>query len=188
MNAPDGAAPAPPIQAAEPELQELLAALSLDGPREIAFEESRYNRLLVEPVRSSGRLIYEPPDRLTKRIEAPRRESAVLEQDRLAILDAEDRVVAGIDLWLQPEMQLVYGSMQAVLKGDSEALHAAFWVSLEREGEAWTLELSPKSPSPRLRLQQILIDGRDSQIRSFEFRRAEGNRSVIRLLPDQPQQ
>ncbi len=174
-------------QAAEPDLPELLARLALDeGRQEIAFEESRYNRLITEPVRSRGRLIYEPPDRLIKRLEAPRRESAVLERERLAILDAQDREVASIDLWLQPDLQMVYGSIKAVLAGDAEALRSAFWVSLDGKREAWVLTLRPRSDSARTRLEQVVIEGRGSKLLSFEFREADGDRSQLRLLPEHP--
>ncbi len=184
-----------PAQAAEPDLQALLSRLALDeGRREIAFEESRYNRLITEPVLSRGRLIYEPPDRLIKRLEAPRRESAILERERLAILDAQDREVASIDLWLQPDLQMVYGSIEAVLTGDAEALRSAFWVSLDGaaqdesgdESGAWVLTLRPKSDSARTRLEQVLVEGRGSRLLSFEFREADGDRSQLRLLPEHP--
>ena len=174
-------------QAAEPDLPELLARLALDeGRQEIAFEESRYNRLITEPVLSRGRLIYEPPDRLIKRLEAPRRESAVLERERLAILDAQDREVASIDLWLQPDLQMVYGSIKAVLAGDAEALRSAFWVSLDGESEAWVLTLRPRSDSARTRLEQVVIEGHGSKLLSFEFRETDGDRSQLHLLPEQP--
>lgn len=174
-----------PAQAADLDLQELLSRLAPDdGRQEIGFEESRFNRLITEPVLSQGRLIYEPPDKLIKRHEVPRRESAILEQDRLAILDAQDREVASIDLWLQPDLQMVFGSIKAVLTGDAVALRSAFWVSIDGEGEAWALTLRPKSDSARTRLEQILVEGSGSRILSFEFREADGDRSRLRLLPE----
>lgn len=176
-----------PAQAAGLDLQELLPRLALDdGRQEIAFEESRFSRFLMEPVLSRGRLIYEPPDRLIKRIEAPRRESAVLEQERLAILDAQDREVASIELWLQPDLQMIYGSIKAVLTADANALRAAFWVSLDGNPEAWTLTLRPKTDSARTRLRQVLVEGRESRILSFEFQEADGDRSQLRLLSEHP--
>lgn len=185
---------AAPAQAGEPDLQALLSGLALDaGRQEIAFEESRFNRLVTEPIRSEGRLIYEPPDRLIKRIDAPRRESAVLERERLAILDAQNREVASIDLWLQPDLQMVYGSIKALLTGDAEALRAAFWISLDEgalsgASDAWALTLRPKSDSARTRLAQVLVEGRGPRILSFEFLEADGDRSRLRLLPEQPRE
>ncbi len=178
-----------PVQAADLDLQQLLARLAPDGGRqEIAFEESRFNRLITEPVLSKGRLIYEPPDTLIKRMESPRRESAVLEQERLAILDAQDREVASIDLWMQPDLKMVYGSIKALVTGDPDALRSAFWVSIDGGSQAWTLILRPKTDSARTRLDQVRVEGRGSQILSFEFRETDGDRSRLRLLAERPRE
>ncbi len=177
---------ATPVQAADLDLQQLLARLALGGGQrqEIAFEESRFNRLVTEPLLSRGRLIYEPPDTLIKRMETPRRESAVLQDERLAILDAQDREVASIDLWLQPDLQMVYGSIKALLTGDAEALRSAFWVSTEGGPEEWALILRPKIDSARTRLEQVRVEGREARILSFEFLETDGDRSRLRLLAE----
>ncbi len=176
-----------PLQAAELDLQKLLARLALDGQRrEIAFEEIRFSRLVTEPLLSRGRLIYEPPDTLIKRMEAPRRESAVLQDERLAILDAQDRELVSIDLWLQPDLKMIYGSMRALLTGDADALRSAFWVSTEGRPEAWALILRPKTDSARRRLELVRVEGRRSRILSFEFLETDGDRSRLRLLAERP--
>lgn len=176
---------ATPVQAADLDLQQLLARLALGSQRqEIAFEESRFNRLVTEPLLSRGRLIYEPPDTLIKRLETPRRESAVLQDERLAILDAQDREVASIDLWQQPDLQMIYGSIKALLTGDAEALRSAFWVSTEGGSEAWVLILRPKIDSARTRLEQVRVEGREARLLSFEFLETDGDRSRLRLLAE----
>lgn len=176
---------ATPVQAADLDLQQLLARLALGSQRqEIAFEESRFNRLVTEPLLSRGRLIYEPPDTLIKRLETPRRESAVLQDERLAILDAQDREVASIDLWQQPDLQMIYGSIKALLTGDAEALRSAFWVSTEGGTEAWVLILRPKIDSARTRLEQVRVEGREARLLSFEFLETDGDRSRLRLLAE----
>ncbi len=178
---------AAPLQAADLDLQKLLARLALDGRRqEIAFEESRFSRLVTEPLLSRGRLIYEPPDTLIKRMEVPRRESAVLQDERLAILDAQDRELASIDLWLQPDLKMIYGSIKALLTGDADALRSAFWVSTEGGPEAWVLILRPKTDSARKRLELVRVEGRASRILSFEFLETDGDRSRLRLLAERP--
>ncbi len=178
---------AAPLQAADLDLQKLLAQLALDGRRqEIAFEESRFSRLVTEPLLSRGRLIYEPPDTLIKRMEVPRRESAVLQDERLAILDAQDRELASIDLWLQPDLKMIYGSIKALLTGDADALRSAFWVSTEGGPEAWVLILRPKTDSARKRLELVRVEGRASRILSFEFLETDGDRSRLRLLAERP--
>lgn len=174
-----GAAPA-----AAWDLKALLQVLASQERREIAFEEQRFMSAMTTPLVSRGRFVYEPPDRLIKVLEAPRSESAVLEDGRLAILDAEGVEVASIDLWLQPDLQLVFESMKALLTGDAEALQAAFWVQLEGDETAWRLRLEPKLSAAKRRLAEIRVSGDQRQVRRFDVQESAGDRSEIRLLPE----
>ncbi len=170
--------------AAALEFEVLLESLALDGRREVAFEESRFIASVTTPIVSRGRFIFEPPDRLIKTIEYPRPESAVLEDDRLAILDEDGAEVASIDLWLQPDLRLIFASIRGVLKGDPEALRSLFWVSLKGDLEAWSLELSPKVGEAKTRIQRIAIVGHAAGTQTFEILEISGSRSHIRLLHD----
>ena len=166
------------------DLEVLLESLALDERQEVVFEESRFIETVTTPIVSRGRFIFEPPDRLIKTIEHPRRESAVLEDDRLAILDAEGTEIASVDLWLQPDLRLIFASIRGVLKGDPEVLRSVFWVSLQGDLEAWSLELSPKVDEAKTRIQRIDIAGDTAGARTFEIMETSGRRSQIRLLHD----
>lgn len=168
------------------ELEILLQSQALEGRREIAFEERRFIKSVTTPIVSRGHFVFQPPDRLTKIVEEPRRESAVIEGDRLTILDAEDREVTSIDLWLQPDLRLIFASIRGVLKGDPEVLRSAFWVSLHGQLEDWSLQLSPKVDESKTRIQHIAISGHATGPQSFEVRETNGNRAQIEFLLDAP--
>ncbi len=170
--------------AAALELDVLLQSQALEGRRDVAFEERRFIKSVTTPIITRGHFIFQPPDRLTKIIEEPRRESAVIEGDRLTILDAEDREVTSIDLWLQPDLRLIFASIRGVLKGDPEVLRSAFWISLHGQLEDWSLELSPKVDESKTRIQKIAIGGRAAGPQRIEIRETNGNRSRIELLHD----
>lgn len=172
--------------AAALELDILLQSQALEGRREVAFEERRFIKSVTIPIVSRGRLVFQPPDRLTKIIEEPRQESAVIEGDRLTILDAEDREVTSIDLWLQPDLRLIFASIRGVLKGDPEILRSAFWISLHGQSDDWSLELSPKVGESKTRIQKIAIAGLAAGPQSIEIREVNGNYSRIALLHDAP--
>jgi outer membrane lipoprotein-sorting protein len=172
--------------AAALELDELFQTQALDGQREVAFEERRFIKSVTTPIVSRGHFVFQPPDRLTKIIEEPRRESAVIEGDRLTILDAEDREVTSIDLWLQPDLRLIFTSIRGVLKGDPEVLRSAFWITLHGQLDDWSLELLPKVGESKTRIQHIAISGHGTGPQSFEVRETNGNRSQIELLDDAP--
>jgi outer membrane lipoprotein-sorting protein len=168
------------------ELEILLQSQALEGRREVAFEERRFIKSVTTPIVSRGHFVFQPPDRLTKIVEEPRRESAVIEGDRLTILDAEDREVTSIDLWLQPDLRLIFASIRGVLKGDPEILRSAFWISLHGQLEDWSLELSPKVDESKTRIHHIAISGNATGPQSFEVRETNGNRAQIEFLLDAP--
>ncbi len=176
------------IVAAQPaaalNVEQLLGQIARAGGQDIAFEESRFLNTLMTPLISRGRLIYEPPDRLIKLILEPRRESAVFDEDRLAILDGEDKEIASIDLWMQPDLRLTFDSIIAMLTGDVERLCWAFWITLDGDEEDWCLKLVPKIDASKSRVENILVSGRGDQLLSFDFRQSDGDRSLIRLLPE----
>ncbi len=176
------------IVAAQPaaalNVEQLLGQIARAGGQDIAFEERRFLNTLMTPLISRGRLIYEPPDRLIKLILEPRRESAVFDEDRLAILDGEDKEIASIDLWMQPDLRLTFDSIIAMPTGDVERLRWAFWIRLDGDEEAWSLKLVPKINASKSRVEKILVSGRGDQLLSFDFRQSDGDRSLIRLLPE----
>lgn len=169
-----------PVQALE--LEALLGGAAQTERREVAFEETKTIAGMTKPLMSRGQLIYEPGGRLIKRIETPRRETAILDEDRLTILDADDDEVATIDLWMQRDLQLVFIGLQAVFSGDAAALRSAFDIEIGGDAGKWRMQLTPKPDEGELRLDQVVVSGKARQIASFEVRERDGDTSVIRLL------
>lgn len=175
-----------PVQALE--LEALLGGVAQTERRAVAFEETRSIAGVTKPLMSSGQLIYEPGGRLIKRFETPRRETAILDEDRLTILDADDTEVATIDLWMQRDLQLVFTGLQAVFSGDAAALRSAFDIEISGDAGQWRMQLTPKSGDDELRLDQVIVSGKARQIARFEVRERSGDTAVIRLLGAAPAQ
>ncbi len=169
------------------DLEDLLDGVAQTERRDVAFEETRSIAGMTKPLISRGRLIYEPGGRLIKRFEAPRRETAILDEDRLTILDQDDTEVATIDLWMQRDLQLVFTGLQAVLSGDAAALRLAFDIHIGGDVRQWRMRLKPKSDETESRLERVVVTGKDRQIASFEVRERDGDTSVIRLLGAAPE-
>ncbi len=169
-----------PVQALE--LEALLGGVAQSERRTVAFEETRTIAGMTEPLLSRGQLIYEPGGRLIKRIETPRRETAILDEDRLTILDADDAEVATIDLWVQRDLQLVFTGLQAVFSGDAAALRKAFDIRISGDTGRWQLQLTPKSDEGDLRLEAVLVSGSGREIADFAVHERNGDIAVIRLF------
>lgn len=177
---------AQPVQALE--LDALLGGVAHTERRAVAFEETRTIAGMTKPLRSRGQLIYEPGGRLIKRIETPRRETAILDEDRLTILDADDTEVATIDLWMQRDLQLVFTGLQAVFSGDATALRKAFDIRVSGDTGQWALHLTPKPDEDDLRLETVVVSGSARKIADFAVRERNGDTAVIRLLDGEPGQ
>lgn len=175
-----------PASAGTPDLDTLLKSVAAKGAREVAYEERRYFGALTEPLVSRGHLRYEPPARLIKKVESPRRETAVVDEDRLTILDATGTETASIDLWQNRDLRLVFDGLRGVLSGNSAALRAAFDPTLEDIGNGWRLHLVPKGDPGDARIKGIVVSGMAKRIDSFEIQESDGDRSLIQLLPAPP--
>jgi hypothetical protein len=175
---------ASPVRAVE--LETLIGGAAQTERRTVAYEETRTIAGVTKPLLSRGRLIYEPGGRLIKKIETPRRETAILEEDRLTILDADDTEVATIDLWMQRDLQLVFTGLQAVFSGDAAALRKAFDIRISGDTGRWRIRLTPKPDDGDLRLESVIVSGSERQIADFEVRERGGDTAVIRLLDAAP--
>ncbi|MGH8181977.1 MAG: outer membrane lipoprotein carrier protein LolA, partial [Steroidobacteraceae bacterium] len=64
-------------------LTQLMSSLAKRKHGEVSYQEEDYLAILDRPVKSSGVLVYDAPDRLEKRTLKPRKESLVLQGDSL---------------------------------------------------------------------------------------------------------
>ena len=118
-----------------PELDALAQCLAKDGRVEVPFREERLVTSVDEMLESTGRLIYEPPERLEKIVEAPREERAVVEGDRMSVFDASGKEVATFDLSQRPGLKASFDAVRALLKGDAAALERRFEVALSADAD-----------------------------------------------------
>jgi outer membrane lipoprotein-sorting protein len=204
-----GAAPAPAQDGGDsagsagtgaPALGALAQCLAKDGRVEVAFREERLVTSVDEMLESTGRLIYEPPERLEKIVEQPRRERAVVEGDRMSVFDAEGNEVATFDLGERPGLKASFDAVRALLKGDAAALEERFQVALAADTGAdapgaWDMRLKPKGDDAGYTLSRIEIDGQGApglsagggeapcQVETIDVRLRDGGRRILHLRP-----
>jgi Outer membrane lipoprotein carrier protein LolA-like len=173
-------------QAAPPSLDDLLKRTAVTKADEVPFEEKKYVGAVTEPLISRGVLRFEPPDKLIKKTETPVPETAIVDKDSLRILNGEGVETANIGLWVDPDLQLVFDSLRAVLRGDANALRDLFDTTLAGDAKDWTLTLVLKQPATASRVTQIVVTGDAQRLRGFDIYETGGDRSFTRLL-DAPQ-
>lgn len=161
------------------ELDELMALLAQRAHGRVSYNEEDHVALLDRPVRSSGELLYDRPDRLEKRTLAPRPASVVLSGDTVTLeAGKRKRVLALRDY---PQLAPFIESLRATLAGDRAALERSFQVTFDGKVEHWTLTLVPRDPKPKALVQQIRIDGAGADLHSLAILQADGDRSLMTI-------
>lgn len=168
------------------DLQQLMLDLRAVKIAKAKFVEQKYLRILSEPLESSGTLFYIAPYRLEKYTERPNPESLVVDRDKLTIVSDQGRRRRTLVLQDYPQIWAFVESIRATLAGDLPSLRRFYDVDLEGNAEAWQLLLRPSDPKTREMVRSIRIDGRRNSLHSIEIREADGDRSVMTVVPDGP--
>ena len=114
---------------ANPELDQLMGLLAQRRHGEADFSETKYLSLLRQPLKSSGVLIYEAPDHLEQRTEAPKPQSVVLDHGMLTLqIGKRQRVLRLADY---PQLAPLIDSIRATLAGDRAALERVFQIGFD---------------------------------------------------------
>ena len=158
---------------------ELMTLLAQRSHGHVRFEEEDHVALLEHPLRSSGELVYERPDRLEKRTLAPKPASMVLQGGTVTLESGRrKRVVALRDY---PQLAPFIESLRATLAGDRTALEQSFQVAFEGSLEHWTLTLVPLDPKLKALVQKIRIEGTRAELRSLSIAQADGDTSDMTI-------
>jgi hypothetical protein len=129
------------------DLDQLMALLAQRSHGRVSFEEEDHVALLDRPIRSSGELLYERPDRLEKRTLAPKRADIALQGGTVTLESGRRKRVLALRDY--PQLAPFIESLRATLAGDRAALERGFQVGFEGNLERWTLTSSRWIPSPR---------------------------------------
>jgi hypothetical protein len=172
------------VRAAESDLDRLMALLAERMHGHVSFVEEDYLAVLDRPVRSSGELFYDRPDRLEKRTLAPHPASVILEHGSVTIqARGRNHVLALRDY---PQVAPFVESLRATLAGDRQALEQIFQVTFEGSLDRWTLTLVPVDAKLKGVAQQIRIDGARDALQTLSILLADGDRSVMTIGASMP--
>jgi hypothetical protein len=177
--------------------EELLAVYDSMVGFESGFEEEKTLCLFREPLRSRGRIYFQPPSTLLRRIETPRPSEVLVTQDEVRIReDGRERVV---DLRSRAEARPLVESILWLFAGDREALERVYSIEYEvgsgngsdeesdsGGAQSWELRLRPRSaPLDRL-IRELRVSGRGRRTEAFEFIETSGDRTRTRLIDPDP--
>ncbi len=159
-------------------LPTLTAALGQPAPAHTAFAEARFLKVLDRPLVVSGQLSWLGGDKLQRRLDHPRPETATI-ADGEVIQQREGRPPRHFSLARAPQLQVLLDSFVALLSGDAARLQQAFEISQTGDVDgAWTLTLVPRDPRVAKTVASIRIDGVGKQSRCMHMHEADGDLAV----------
>ncbi len=166
-------------------LEQLMRELSQREHARAGFVETRYMRLLSQPLTRRGTLVYSPPDRLEKRTVAPIEEVLIVDGDRVSIEIAARGIRRSLSLQQQPALWGFVESLRATLRGDLEALRRFYSIALDGDSGKWRISLTPIEPRMAALIREIRIGGGEGAVRSLDIVDARGDRSQMQIWEDE---
>jgi hypothetical protein len=161
---------------------QLLKLLSGRRHDHVTFTEVQELAMLDQPLRSSGELLYEAPDRLEKRTLEPRPENLLLEHGVLSVERGHRR--HSVALREFPAAVPFIESLRATLAGDRAALEHYFTVRFSGSLARWTLELTPTDAALKRNVQRIRMAGENDRIRTVAIHQSDGDTSTLTIGPE----
>ncbi len=175
------AVPAPARADAAWSVDRLMATLARQPAGSARFVEKKYMAMLERPLESSGELRFVAPDRLEKRTLAPKPETLLVQGDMLTVERAGRKTT--IPLGNHPELAGFIESLRGTLAGNRQALEQYYRLALEGTARRWTLTLTPSDSRMAAAIANIRIDGAGERLERVEIRQADGDRSVMTIVP-----
>ena len=150
-----------------------------------SFTETRTIAALTEPVRSSGRLAYQRPDRMEQITVWPHQEVLQVAAGRLTLTEGQEapRELALAD---HPALAGLVEAILGTLAGDLAGLRRAYHVAIAGTPEAWRLTLLPRETGLARLVRQVTIDGAGATLRRVRTTQANGDVSLMLIQPADP--
>lgn len=166
--------------ASRPRLASLLREFAAMPGLSARFRETRRLEILREPLSSSGVLHFAPPDRLVRRVEEPVASTLLVAGDVVAIRGAGGDW--NVDLDVHPAVRSFVDGFRLLLRGDLDALEAAYTIEFEASAAAatadWTIRLVPRAEALRRAVASIALAGRGRMVRELRVREANGDETL----------
>lgn len=164
-------------------LPQLMAGMREVRTATARFSERKFDRLLKQPLLSSGTLIYVAPDQLQKETLAPVPSRMTVKGDRLTVVQPDGKT-RDLSLSDYPALGALIESARATLAGDGATLARYYSPTLTGDARAWSLLLEPRDDRLRAILTSIRIQGAGNAIRGIETQEHDGDRTEMTILPE----
>ncbi len=167
-----------PASAAETTVESIAAEVARPAVLRGGFSQEKQVSGFRNPLRSQGRFVVARGHGVIWSTLTPFPSEMVITADRILSRQRDGRTRVELDAREQPALRSVNAILFALMSGDVQALSGQFNVSATREGQGWTLRLTPKSPVLAKAFASLALHG-DHYVRQVEIIEASQDRTLI---------
>jgi hypothetical protein len=162
-------------------LNEVMGKLSTVKTARAEFTETRYLKLLVTPVQSSGVLTYTAPDKFEKLTLKPVEEKMTIAKHLVTLEEPAKGRKNTITPNSFPALSALIDALRGALSGNANLLAETFKIKIDGSPGQWKLTLTPKEAVQYGYIHKITVSGKQDAIDSMEVLQADGDRSVLSM-------
>jgi Outer membrane lipoprotein carrier protein LolA-like len=162
-------------------LNDVMSKLSNVKAAKSEFTETRYLKLLVAPIQSSGVLTYTAPDKFEKLTLKPVEEKMTIAKHLVTLEEPAKGRKNTITPNSFPALSALIDAMRGALSGNATLLAETFKVKIDGSSSQWKLTLIPKEAVQFGYIHKITVSGKQDAIDSMEVLQADGDRSVLSM-------
>lgn len=163
------------------DLPAVMALLAQRKSGQARFTEERVVSGFDSPLRSSGTLSFQAPDRFTRQTLEPRAESMEVNGNQLVLQRGGRTRTMALDA--VPELAALVDAIRGTLGGDATLLKKHFRTDISGSDAQWVLALTPLDKRLAEQVPGIEIVGQNGDLRSVELRLRGGDRSLMLIDP-----
>jgi Outer membrane lipoprotein carrier protein LolA-like len=162
-------------------LNEVMGKLANVKLAKAEFTETRYLKLLVAPVQSSGVLTYTAPDKFEKLTLKPVEEKMTIVKHLVTLEEPAKGRKNTITPNSFPALSALIDALRGALSGNATLLAETFKIKIDGVPGQWKLTLIPKEAVQYGYIHKITVSGKQDVIDSMEVLQADGDRSVLSM-------
>jgi hypothetical protein len=162
-------------------LNDVMSKLASVKIAKAEFTETRYLKLLVAPIQSTGVLTYTAPDKFEKLTLKPVEEKMTIAKHLVTLEEPAKGRKNTITPNSFPALSALIDALRGALSGNANLLSETFKVKIDGAASQWKLTLIPKEAIQYGYIHKITVSGKQDTIDSMEVLQADGDRSVLSM-------
>ena len=166
------------------DLLQLMRTLAQVKAGEATFTEKRSVAMLERTLESSGRLSFEAPDSFTRETLKPRRDRVSVVGNTVTMSQGNRSRSVALDA--VPEAAVIIEAIRGTLTGNRAALEKNFSTTVSGNAQRWVLDLVPRDWRLREQVTSVRVSGQHALLREVVVAMADGDRSVMTIVPAAP--